>query len=310
MKAANRKPYPDITAAFTAALVLTFLLFLTSCAVPAGQDQFEANEDQEQAWQEPGGSGNNSDREEYPQEDENRPEIEEHEPVPRIGIYSGKGSWDVNIAAFKNFFDQYDIDYASFDEQEAVSLDFSEHFEIILFAGGFAAEYKNFISDHENIRSFVKEGGSFVGTCAGAYYASDILRWQGTDYPYPLGFFDGRGIGPLSGQIGWGETGTFNLDGNHPANESFDQSLDFYYFDGPYFEPYDDQDEIEILARYAVNDQPAVIAGRYGEGKYLLYGPHPEIGGYSADSPHYNLDGEEGANWPWLYSTLHWFSGW
>lgn len=310
MNAANRKLYSEITVVVIAALFLSSLLFLTSCAVPAGQDQYEANEDEEQAWQELEVGGNSNSDQEESKEEENGQEIDEHKPVPRIGIYSGKGSWDVNVAAFENFFDQYDIDYSSFDEQEAVSLNFSEHYEIILFTGGFAAEYKNYISDHENIRSFVKEGGSFVGTCAGAYYASDILRWQGTEYHYPLGFFDGRGIGPLSGQIGWGETGTFNLDSNHPANESFGQSLDFYYFDGPYFEPYDDQHKIEILARYAVNDQPAVIAGRYGEGKYLLYGPHPEIGGYSADSPDYNLDGEEGAKWPWLYSTLHWFSSW
>jgi len=292
-----------------AILLLASLLFLASCAGQGGSGPSETAgpEQQEQAAGEPALNDENG---QLPGEDPDGSETARQKPVPRVGIYDGPGSWDVNVTAFKNFFDRYDIEYDTFDNQDAVTLDFSEHFEIILFPGGFAAEYKNYIPDHENIRAFIREGGSFIGTCAGAYYASDILRWQGTDYEYPLGFFEGRGIGPLAGEIGWGNTGTFRLDAGHPANDGFERSLDFYYFDGPYFEPYDENHEPVILARYAVNDQPAVIAGRYGDGSYLLYGPHPELGGYSPESPDFNLNGGEGANWPWLHSSLLWFSNW
>ncbi|MGM0689516.1 MAG: BPL-N domain-containing protein [Bacillota bacterium] len=232
------------------------------------------------------------------------------EPVmPRIGIYSGKGSWDVNIITLQHFFDNYNIEWSELNEQDAVSLDLGTYFDIIWFPGGFAAEYKNFISDHSNIRSFVSEGGAFIGSCAGAYYAGDILRWHGTDHQYPLKLFDGRGIGPLVGLIAWGDIDTIYLDADHPVNAGFQNSLDMYYFDGPYFEPYN-PDKIEVLARYAVNDKPAVIAGRYGSGKYMLFGPHPELGGYSVESPDFNLDGGEGAQWPWLHASLLWFSNW
>ncbi len=292
--------------------VLASLLLLSSCAgQPSGPGRAEGQATgEEKAGAENGAGNTEQDLKQEPDNTAAEPAQEELIAIPRVGIYSGRGSWDVNVEAFKNFFSHYGIDYAVFDEEEAAMLDFREHFEIILFPGGFAAEYKNFIADHGNIRAFIEEGGLFVGSCAGAYYASDILRWQGTDHEYPLKLFDGRGVGPLSGLVGWGEIAAFNLEQDHPANEGFEQSLDFYYFDGPYFEPYGGSVTIEVLARYDINDEPAVIAGRLGEGKYLLLGPHPELGGYSSDSPDFNKAGGEGAVWPWLHSSLLWLANW
>lgn len=226
--------------------------------------------------------------------------------LPRVGLYSGKGSWEENVEVTGYFLDHYGFEWSSFDEVDAVSLDFSNHFDLLWFPGGFAAEYKNFINEHSNIRDFVKDGGLFIGSCAGAYYASDILRWQGTDYEYPLKLFEGKGVGPLAGQIGWGETGIVELEEKHPVNQDFNLEKEMYYYDGPYFEPYD-KDSVTVLARYQVNSEPAVIAGNKGKGKYLLLGPHPEIGGYSGDSTGFSPDGE-GAQWLWLYSAVVWLS--
>ncbi len=292
-------------------IVLASLLFLTSCNTLTITDVPDNNaEEQEQL--ENAGPFPDGDSSINQLDDNSDQSINEKskDTVKRVGIYDGRGSWEISISAYENFFNHYDIDYGSFDEIDAVSMDLGRHFDVILFPGGGAAEYKNYISDHGNILKFVEEGGSFIGSCAGAYYASDLLRWQGSDYQYPLGLFDGKGIGPLSGLIGWGDAATFNLEPQHPANDSFGHSLDFYYFDGPYFEPYKDLDYYEVLATYAINDKPAVIAGRYGKGKYLLLGPHPEIGGYSADSSGFNIEGDDGAKWPWLHSSLLWFFKW
>ncbi len=228
---------------------------------------------------------------------------------PRIGIYAGKGSWDVNILAAERLFEHYEVQYELFDEQDVVDGSINQDYDLIWFPGGFAAEYKNLIPNHDNINLFVDQGGIFVGSCAGAYYASSILRWLGTDNPYPLKLFEGKAIGPLSGEIGWGEIATFSLEPRHPVNNEFGSAIDMYYFDGPYFEA-DDPSSIQILARYAINNEPAVIAGRYGTGKFLLLGPHPELGGYTPESPDFNLDGGEGAQWPWLYAALIWISNW
>jgi glutamine amidotransferase-like uncharacterized protein len=228
---------------------------------------------------------------------------------PRIGIYAGKGSWDINILAAERFFEHYGVKYKLFDEQDALDGSINQDFDLIWFPGGFAAEYKNLIPNHDNIIMFVEQGGIFVGSCAGAYYASSILRWLGTDNPYPLELFKGKAVGPLAGEIGWGEIAKLSLEPGHPVNNNFDSALDMYYFDGPYFEA-DDPSSIQILARYTINNEPAVIAGRYGAGKFLLLGPHPELGGYTPESPDFNLDGGEGAQWPWLYAALIWISNW
>ncbi|MFO7951643.1 MAG: BPL-N domain-containing protein [Bacillota bacterium] len=223
-----------------------------------------------------------------------------------VGVYAGKGSWYESTQSTKNFLDNYGIEWSSFDEIDATNLELLNHFDLIWFPGGFAAEYKNYISNHAAIVDFVHDGGYFIGSCAGAYYASDILKWQGTDYQYPLNFFEGKGVGPLSGQIVRGEAASFILEPGHPANQSFNKSIELYYFDGPYFAPYNES-SITVLARYEINHEPAVIAGESGEGRYLLFGPHPELGRYKADEQAFHLEGDQGANWPWLYSVFKWF---
>ncbi len=231
-------------------------------------------------------------------------QYEDHLKKPRIGLYAGKGSWPENITIIENFLDYYGFSWSVFDEEDAVNLNLIEEFDTIWLAGGFSAEYKYYIKDHSNIKNFINEGGLFIGTCAGAYYAADVLRWKGTDYEYPLKLFKGKGIGPMSGLIGWGETSTLKLEGEHPANLGFKPERNIYYFDGPYFKPYDEE-AVTVLARYTVNDQPAVIIGDSGAGHYLLMGPHPEIG----DSWEQTAQAEEskqGAQWPWLYQLIIW----
>lgn len=248
-----------------------------------------------------GVKNNGENRSDYDDRDE-----PENIDMPTIGIYNGKGSWNLNVMALENFLDQYAYTWSVFDEQDILENNLAEQFDILWFPGGFAAEYKHFIPEHPNISSFIENGGLYIGSCAGAYYAADILQWLGTDYEYPLKIFEGRALGPMAGMIGWGETASIKLEDNHPASRGFDSTLDFYYFDGPYFEPYDHA-EIEVLARYSINMQPAVIAGNFGDGKYLLLGPHPELGGYTVESDDYDIDGDNGAEWSWLNSVLLWF---
>ena len=252
----------------------------------------------------------------YPADDsdhaENSNGQNEPEPVPKlpyIGIYSGAGSWDTNVEAFGHFFDFYEYEWAEFDQHDALSPDFLSNFDLLWFPGGGSADYKYNIKDHSVIRSFVENGGMLAGTCAGAYYAADIMSWFGDEYEYPLGLFKGKSIGPLSGLVGWGEITALTLNKDLDFNSDFNSNVTMYYFDGPYFSP-DEPDSVIVLASYEVNKQPAVIAGSYGLGKYLLFGPHPELGGYSSSSPDFNLNGGEGAFWPWLHQSILWFCSW
>ncbi len=302
----------SLTINFILALLITALLILSLSCSP---ENFAADSNLQKLGQNLHDPDNlaeavSDDEDESTAEDENV--SAEPEPVPElphIGIYSGVGSWDVNVETFKHFFDYYGYQWSEFSQEDAETMDLSSHYDLIWFPGGFAAEYKYLIANHDNIREFVENGGMFAGSCAGAYYASDILRWLGEDQDYPLKLFPGKAVGPLTGLIGWGQVANLSLDNNLPFNNNHPPSLPMYYFDGPYFDSYEGED-YTVLARYEVNNEPAVIAGRYGSGKYILFGPHPEMGGYSDASSDFNIDGAEGAQWPWLSDALLWFAFW
>lgn len=312
LKSTLRILMPGHNFIFTAAATAAFILLLTSCGIQDNTSTVPKNEITDPApevvnenvkSEAPDGPENTRD-DDYPYQTAENAQVEA-ETVPRVALYNGSGSWADNVDTLKDFFVSYEIEFGLLDEDHIIAPDLLDYYEIIILPGGGAADYRYEISDHDSVRSFVEDGGLFIGICAGAYYAADIFNWQGSKYDYPLEIFSGSSIGPLSGQIGWGEQALLKLNPDHPANENFDLELDIYYFDGPYFKPHDsdevDAGTIEIVAQYDVNNQPAVIAGRFGKGGYLLFGPHPEMNGYGKD---------EGANWPWFYSSLLWFSNW
>ena len=297
---------------FTILFILTstsLLLFSCSAEDSAPKNEITENEVKNKGHELEDEFSNGSD-EENKNADQSHNQVTEPalKELPRdffVGIYSGQGSWYESAEATRRFLENHDIKWDDFDEEDALDHEEINRFDLLWFPGGFAAEYKNYIKDHAIIRDFVHEGGLFVGSCAGAYYASAILNWQGTGYEYPLDFFEGKGSGPIPA-IAYGEATTIYLDDEHPVNQDFNSITEMYYFDGPYFEPADDEN-ITVLARYRVNEEPAIIGGKSGDGSYLLLGPHPELGGYSEASSGFNLDGEDGARWQWLYALLKWF---
>ncbi|HOB87682.1 MAG TPA: BPL-N domain-containing protein, partial [Bacillota bacterium] len=226
---------------------------------------------------------------------------------PRVGLYTGKGTWEANVEALANFLDYYGIRWQGFDENDILEMDLQANFDLLWFPGGFSAEYKYNIPDHGKIREFVRNGGKYIGICAGAYYAADVMVWKGENSDYPLDLFPGRGIGPMSRYVSWGEKTAIRLEGSHPANNEFSEpSLEMFYFDGPYFAPFEELgDQVQVLARYDVNGEPAAVAAAQGRGKALLLGMHPELG-YAPPSGRVNTHGGEGARWDWLYAVLRW----
>lgn len=227
--------------------------------------------------------------------------------LPVIGIYTGDGSWTENVIALKNFLTDYDFQWRAFDSEDAVSDLLYRDVEMLIFPGGFAAEYRYNIKNHDMIRSFVESGGSYVGICAGAYYAADIFEWQGTAYDYPLSLFPGTAAGPLTGKLNWGDLAELVLESGVEPNEGFSDQIAVYYFDGPYFKINEHTEKpFQVLARYSDNNQAAVVAGSFGKGRYLLLGPHPELGRYDPERPPSDYTAEDGAQWPWLYSLLLW----
>jgi len=134
---------------------------------------------------------------------------------------------------------------------------------------------------NQNILSFVKAGGRYLGICAGAYYGSASLYF---DMGSPrevtgsreLDFFKGAACGPtLAPYDPASRQGVrfVPLDWTSPP-----ETLWSYYHGGCHFEGADaDFENTEVLARYQTpSHPPAIIRVSYGAGLALLSGVHFE----------------------------------
>lgn len=133
-----------------------------------------------------------------------------------------------------------------------------------------------------NMRLFVQNGGSYVGTCAGAFFASNGYD-SNYDYPYYLS------IWPYMMNhtgISGGVTGMF-VEKDSPLLQYYDFGGDDYVSEirhnkGGY--PVELPSDTEVLARYDypakpdVHNQPSIWAYKYDSigGRVVMEGSHPE----------------------------------
>lgn len=126
---------------------------------------------------------------------------------------------------------------------------------------------------NETISQYVREGGVYIGICAGAYYAAEqVLFDDGQGFivneSRELKFIQGPATGPVSGSYDaasyQGATATL-LEG------AFGRGA-FFLNGGPFF-----QETGDVLARYSQYDgRPAIVYRSVGKGKVLLSGVHFE----------------------------------
>ncbi|TFF92262.1 hypothetical protein EU546_07700, partial [Candidatus Thorarchaeota archaeon] len=81
------------------------------------------------------------------------------------------------------------------------------------------------------------------------------------------------------------------------------------YWGGPYFVP-DESAQVEILAKYSINDEPAMIAFEQGASRVFLSGPHPE---WEEDSTRDGQDwgdlfDDRGSEWPMMLTVACWLT--
>ena len=234
-----------------------------------------------------------------------------------FAIYTGSGTWEHSIIAFEKFLEWKNLTYQEINAWDINHNSLIGNYKAIFFPGGWAYNYKKSIhnSGNQNIRDFISSGGAYIGMSAGAYYACDNVRWEGTDYPYYLNLFHGDCIGPINEIAPWPNyvMTTMSINQTHSANIYEPQTEDILYYGEPYFMPYQNQ-EMQVFASWIVpsnptaNNQSGIMGFNYGQGRVLLVGPHPEI---EEDSDRDgNNFGEElndnGSDWPLLWTATDW----
>lgn len=132
-----------------------------------------------------------------------------------------------------------------------------------------------------NIRKFVEEGGSFLGICAGAYFASaEVIFEKGTSLEVhekrELSFFPGAAVGTLYPHSSF----VYESEkSSHASSVTFKGvELNLYYNGGCTFKDAEKYPGVTVLARYHdAADQPAIIHCKIGKGNAILSGVHFEV---------------------------------
>lgn len=132
------------------------------------------------------------------------------------------------------------------------------------------------------IRSYVEQGGTYLGICAGAYYACRRIEWAKEDPVYSicqdreLGLFKGTAIGPI---YDWLEDGDITRSWDNVALlETGKGTSSALYSAGPIFIPDADSNHT-VLASYKtlVNTPAALVTIPVGKGRALLSSCHIEF---------------------------------
>ena len=157
-------------------------------------------------------------------------------------------------------------------------------FDVVMFTGGSGSGQARALDRDgcDAVKDFVKQGGGYVGICAGSYLACSGFSWS-------LGLINAKTLSPL-----WKRgTATVKIELTDRGREILGPlhgELDCLYYQGPIVGPAGARElpEFEPLAFFrsevAKNntpegimvDSPAILASRFGNGRVLCFSPHPE----------------------------------
>jgi len=136
----------------------------------------------------------------------------------------------------------------------------------------------------EQVREFVRNGGGYLGICAGAYLAT-------ADYPWSLKILDAKVVDREHWARG---KGTVEIDLSEQGKQLLGNQSDhlkIHYAQGPLLAPANHPDipDYQTLATFkseiALNGAPkgvmpgttAAAEGKFGNGRVICFSPHPEM---------------------------------
>jgi glutamine amidotransferase-like uncharacterized protein len=232
----------------------------------------------------------------------------------RIAIYSGEGAYFRSIKAATEMFQWMGADASRITPEEIIGGRLDD-FDVLYMTGGWAVPYNRDLRNGglAKIRNFVKQGGGYIGVCAGAFFAADYIYWESKRYEYPLDLFPGFAKGPITEIAPWPRFKLCRIHLSktpHPITKGEPASLESLYYGGPWFDIPPGL-KADVIAYYDFNRLPVMLAYEYGQGRVFLTGVHTE---FEEGDERDNVRWDNGmrdpeSEWPLMLNVVRWVIG-
>lgn len=207
-----------------------------------------------------------------------------------VYIYAGPGASKTSLAqtfyAIEPFLKpHYRLAYI-FPEQ-LINENWENDAALLIFPGGADIPYTIALNGvgNQKIRSYVENGGSFLGICAGSYYGGAFVEFAKNTPLEVLGerelsFFPGIVQGPILAPYDYlTESGARAAEIVWRDDKGFERNKTFkvYYNGGGHFKDASRTNCTTILANYSIGENfAAIVECQVGLGKAILSGVHFE----------------------------------
>ncbi len=199
--------------------------------------------------------------------------------APLVGVYADAGVWPLGARSIVSSLEAAGVTCEVLDWSLLLNENL-ERYDALIVPGGFSWFEK--LSAGKNgedaIRDYVANGGRYLGICAGAYFASKDVHWEGDKFPYDLQLFDGIAEGAIDEIAAWPKFGGAVVeitDEGAACGLSKVNGKAIYYSGGCRFVG---GTNVTVLANYA-DGTPAIIRRPFGpdkKGRVVLTGLHFE----------------------------------
>ena len=220
----------------------------------------------------------------------------------RVAVYDGGGTGGKGVENLQGILERCSRTTVNHVGPADIASGALDHFDVVIFPGGSGSAEAKALGPRakQAVQAFVKNGGGYIGICAGAFLSSANYEWS-------LALINNKTIrGKLHARGG----GTVKMELTDEGRRIFGDMpglLDVQYRNGPMLlptglagrpafkplaifrseiSPYEEQKGTMI-------NTPAIIAASFGKGRALAISPHPE----SVTTPEFHVIIERSVLW-------------
>jgi len=219
----------------------------------------------------------------------------QQEGLVRVAFFDGPGTGPAGKDNVPRILDEAPDTEIHYVGPEDLRPEVLQQFEVVFFPGGSGSKQAGAIGKNsQHLRSFVEQGGGYIGVCAGAYLCSAHYSWS-LDLVDSSVFTGAREIEGVGKKQMWYRGKATDVEVElTPEGASIFRSVperfEVRYSNGPIISPADhpELDDYLPLAYYrsekvlyepqrgTMVDTPAIVSGNFGEGRVISISPHPE----------------------------------